>query len=281
MENENKYNKLTEEEERVILHKGTERPFTGKYNTHFENGIYPCKRCNAPLYKSEYKFKSHCGWPSFDDEIPGAIKRKTDSDGVRTEILCNNCDAHLGHVFTGEHLTDKNIRHCVNSISMNFIKTMQAIFAAGCFWGVEHLLQKQDGVVYTEVGYTGGKKANPTYHEVCYNNTGHAEAVRVYYTPEVVSFEELAKLFFEIHDPTQHNRQGPDIGEQYRSAIFYVNNEQKETAEKLINQLEDKGYNIATSLEQANDFWIAEEYHQNYYDKKNSQPYCHTYKKRF
>ncbi len=275
------YNKLTPEEERVILHKGTERPFTGKYNNHFETGIYLCKRCDAPLYKSENKFKSHCGWPSFDDEISNAIKKQTDTDGMRTEILCNNCGGHLGHVFTGERFTDKNIRHCVNYTSMKFIRAGQAIFAGGCFWGVEYHFNKKDGVIYTEVGYTGGKKDNPTYEEVCRGNTGHAEALKIYYDENKVSYEELAKLFFEIHDPTQENRQGPDVGEQYRSAVFYINEEQKEIIEKLIFQLENKGLDIKTRLEKTDEFYTAEEYHQNYYEKKGSNPYCHTYKKRF
>jgi peptide-methionine (R)-S-oxide reductase len=119
--NEATYNPLTAEEERIIIRKGTEMPFTGKYNDHKEKGLYVCKRCNAPLYRSQDKFNSHCGWPSFDDEIKGAVQRVPDKDGRRVEIVCANCGAHLGHVFEGEYLTPKNTRHCVNSVSMNFI----------------------------------------------------------------------------------------------------------------------------------------------------------------
>ena len=116
-----KLNKLTKEEERVIVEKGTEMPFTGEYDSNFREGTYVCRRCNAPLYKSESKFDAHCGWPAFDQEIRGAVKRVPDPDGVRVEIECRNCGAHLGHVFEGEHFTEKNTRHCVNSISMKFI----------------------------------------------------------------------------------------------------------------------------------------------------------------
>ncbi|MCW4053685.1 MAG: methionine-R-sulfoxide reductase [Candidatus Bathyarchaeota archaeon] len=115
------YRKLTKEEERVIVNKGTEVPFTGKYYAFWEKGTYVCKRCGAALYRSESKFESDCGWPSFDDEISSAVKRTIDADGFRTEIICANCGAHLGHVFTGEGFTKKNVRHCVNSISMDFI----------------------------------------------------------------------------------------------------------------------------------------------------------------
>lgn len=249
-------------------------------------GTYVCKQCGASLYRSEDKFDSRCGWPSFDDEIKGAVKRVTDADGRRTEILCAGCGAHLGHVFVGEGFTSKNTRHCVNSISMEFIpdrelKTDTAIFAGGCFWGVEYFMQKAPGVLTVESGYIGGETDHPTYEDVCRKNTGHAEAVRVVFDASQTTYEALAKLFFEIHDPTQLNRQGPDRGEQYRSEIFYANPQQKEVAEKLIERLKTKGYPVVTLVSPATTFWPAEDYHQNYYNRKGSLPYCHGYTKRF
>jgi peptide methionine sulfoxide reductase msrA/msrB len=273
----NIYNPLSIAEQSVIIKKGTEYPFSGLYVNNKAAGTYLCKQCNAPLYKSLDKFDSHCGWPSFDDEIKGAVIRKPDADGSRTEILCTNCGGHLGHVFEGEGFTSKNTRHCVNSISLRFIpavieiKPERAIFAAGCFWGVQYYFQEAQGVLFSSVGYIGGKKDDPTYKEVCSHTTGHAEAVEVFFDPAKTSFEKLAKLFFEIHDFTQVDRQGPDIGDQYRSEIFFLNERQKEIADSLIEVLKTKNYKPATKVEQAYVFWPAEDYHQNYYEKKWQQ----------
>ena len=285
---------LTPEEERVIVGKGTEAPFSGKFYTHREDGTYCCRRCGAPLYRSEDKFDAGCGWPSFDDEIPGAIRREPDADGRRTEILCAACGAHLGHVFQGEGFTPKNVRHCVNSVSLDFIpaeKSEQtavpeqrketAYFAGGCFWGVEYMLKKLKGVESVRSGYMGGTTVNPTYQQVCSHTTGHAETVEVVFDPAVVSYETVAKRFFEIHDPTQEDGQGPDIGDQYRSEIFYTSPEQKAVAEDLIRQLEAKGYDVVTRVTPASRFYPAEEYHQDYYERKGTTPYCHAYTKRF
>ena len=280
------YNKLSPEEQAVILHKATERPFTGEYVNTKEKGTYVCRQCNAPLYRSEDKFESHCGWPSFDDEIPGAVKRIPDADGRRTEIVCANCGGHLGHVFLNEGFTSKNVRHCVNSVSMKFIpakkkKMETAYFASGCFWGTEYHFMKAKGVLETTVGYMGGHTPHPTYKEVCTGTTGHAETTEVVFDPTQTSYEELVKLYFETHDFTQVGGQGPDIGDQYRSVIFYTSDEQKQMAEKYIKILGDKGYKVATILEKAPEFWSAEDYHQEYYDKKNGSPYCHIYRKIF
>ncbi len=301
---------LTPEEERVIVRKGTERPFTGKYYQHFDKGVYTCRRCGSELFESSSKFRSECGWPSFDDQIPGRVKWQPDADGMRTEILCANCGAHLGHVFLGEQFTEKNTRYCVNSISMDFIpaekrvqktedasqktdggtasnpqsairnppSTERAIFASGCFWGTEYYMQRAPGVISTTVGFTGGHVDHPTYKQVCTGRTGHAESVEVVYDPSKTSYEKLAKLFFETHDFTQLNRQGPDIGPQYRSAIFYLNEEQKQIAERLVRELRQMRYPVKTQIVPADKFWPAEDYHQDYYNKTGKTPYCHIYR---
>lgn len=272
---------------KVVQDKGTEQPFSGEYDDFGESGTYLCRRCGLALFRSSTKFHSGCGWPSFDEEIAGAVQQETDADGHRTEILCSRCHAHLGHVFQGEGLTAKNTRHCVNSLSLDFVTdktvtdTEEAIFAAGCFWGVEHYFKQLPGVVKTEVGYSGGHVKNPSYQDVCAGNSGHYEVIRVVYDPSKINYENIVRYFFETHDPTQANGQGPDLGEQYLSVVFYYNDEQKQIVLKLIKELEELGYKIATRILPVTTFYRAEEYHQDYYQKTGKQPYCHRYVKRF
>ena len=284
-----KYRQLTPEEQRVILHKGTEAPFAGAYTDHSEKGYYVCKQCEAPLFESSSKFHSGCGWPSFDSEIPGMVYRFTDADGRRTEIVCANCGGHLGHVFTGEGYTPKNTRHCVNSISMTFIdadtysKNYEiAVFASGCYWGTEYWLEKAEGVIATTVGYAGGKVTAPSYQQVCSGDTGHAESVRVFFNPQKTHYEALVKCFFETHDPTQLNYQGPDRGTQYRSEIFTVNEEQLKIAEKMKKILIEKGYSVVTKIEPLSIFYPErDQHHHHYYAKNGKEPYCHLYEEKF
>lgn len=283
--NPEQWTRLNESEKKVMLYKGTERPFSGEYEKHFEKGVYVCKRCKNPLFYSRDKFDAHCGWPSFDDAIPGAIDKQQDGD--RVEIICHNCKAHLGHVFVGERLTDKNTRYCVNSIALTFteekkIATELAYFASGCFWGTEYFMQKAPGVLQTTVGYMGGQIPQPTYQQVSLGKTGHVETVEVVFDPEKTTYAALVKLFFETHDPTQTNGQGPDIGSQYLSKIFYTNEEQLKTADKYKKILEKKGYKVATKIEPAGTFYPEQsEAHQHYYQKNGKKPYCHIYQKKF
>ena len=280
---------LTPFERYVIEKKGTEQAFSGKYVNRSEKGVYRCKVCNTALYRSNDKFKSHCGWPSFDEAIPGAVREVPDKDGVRTEIVCAKCGAHLGHVFRGEGLTKKNVRYCVNSVSLNFDnskkevddKLARAYFAGGCFWGVEYYMEKIKGVREVTSGFMGGKVKNPSYEQVSYTQTGHIETVEVLYDPSQVSYETLAKTFFEIHDPTQKGGQGPDMGSQYISAIFVSNAKERRTIEKLIGILKKKGYRIVTKIFEKSPFYSAEAYHQDYYERKGTKPYCHRRVKRF
>ena len=300
---------LTVEEARIILEKATERPFTGKYLNNKAAGTYVCRQCGTALYRSGDKFDSGCGWPSFDDAIEGAVKRVPDADGMRVEIVCAQCGGHLGHVFEGERFTPKNTRHCVNSVSMLFepeaapaapgpaapaanpapnpapnpvnpAPTATAYFAGGCFWGVEDEFSKVTGVLDAMSGYMNGKTENPTYEQVCSGTTDHAEAVRIIYDPAIVDYEQLAKLFFEIHDPTQLNRQGPDMGTQYRSAVFYENDAQKLAAEKLIEQLREKGWKVVTEVTKAATFYPAEAYHQDF-TQRTGRGACHMRVARF
>lgn len=279
------YRELTEEEKDVLINKGTEFPYTGDLLRNKQQGTYSCRNCGADLFHSDAKFASWCGWPSFDDEIEGAVTQTMDADGWRIEITCTNCGAHLGHVFYGEGYTENNKRNCVNSISLDFTPAewtpKKAIFAGGCFWGVEYYLEQMPGVESVVSGYTGGNLPHPFYEAVLTGLTGHLEAVEVTYNPYKVTYRELAKRFFEIHDPTQANGQGPDIGKQYKSAVFYSDEQERKISEDLIRQLMDRGYDVVTEVRPVEKFWPAEKRHQNYYLRKGNLPYCHGYSNRF
>ncbi len=276
---QNKIASLTPEARQIIAHAATEPPRSGKYNLTNERGTYLCRQCGKALFRSSSKFISSCGWPSFDDEIKGAVARLPDPDGRRTEIRCSCCQAHLGHVFLGEGSTAKNLRHCVNSLSVDFahsidvLDSREIIIAGGCFWGMEHFFKLTPGVIFTEVGYIGGTFNYPSYKTVCSQKTGHYEALRVIFDTHLTDEESLYKLFFEIHDPTQSDGQAGDIGPQYQSAIFYYDQNQESVAKSLMKTLKQKGYDLQTKLIPCSTFWPAEENHQDYLTK-NPQGYC-------
>lgn len=269
------FSNLNKEEKWIIVDKGTEDPFSGEYNDHFDAGIFICRACKNPLYESNTKFNSGCGWPSFDDEIEGSISRNEDLSGgkVRTEICCKKCDGHLGHVFHGEQITQKDTRHCVNSLSIQFKKYDNlsiAYFGAGCFWSVEKIFRDTKGVYMCQSGYMGGDTKNPNYREVCTGTTNHAEVVEVYYDEKEVSYDSLLQIFWINHNPTTLNRQGLDIGTQYRSVIYYTSDVQKDSANSsLIASQKNWDRSIVTQIEKSKVFYRAEEYHQNYLNKNN------------
>ncbi|OGT48216.1 MAG: peptide-methionine (S)-S-oxide reductase [Gammaproteobacteria bacterium RIFCSPHIGHO2_12_FULL_38_11] len=282
-----KYATLTPDVLNILKNKHTEKPFSGKYNEIVKQGTYLCRGCGIALFRADNEFHSGCGWPSFDASLENNVKQIPDADGRRTEIICAQCCGHLGHVFTGEQFTAKNTRHCVNALAIEFVSdsrvltTEEAIVAGGCFWGVQYLFQQLPGVLLTEVGYTGGTTANPTYNQVCSHQTGHVEAMRVVFDSQKLSFDDVIKYFMEIHDFTQTDGQGPDRGSQYLSRIYYFNNEQRLMAENIIQQLTERDFLIATEIKPASVFWPAEESHQNYYKKTKQAPYCHRRVKRF
>ncbi|MBX3358225.1 MAG: bifunctional methionine sulfoxide reductase B/A protein [Phycisphaeraceae bacterium] len=277
---------LKPEEARVILAKGTEPAFCGTLVDNHKQGQYVCRLCGLPLFSSDSKFESGSGWPSFFQPFDAAHIREladTSHGMVRTEILCARCGAHLGHVFPdGPPPTGQ--RYCLNSISMTFyeegeklppqsmpIKTETAYFAGGCFWGVEDRFQQVPGVLDAVSGYMGGTTSDPTYRDVCSHGTGHAEAVRVVFDPSRVTYRQLMEKFFKFHDPTQLNRQGPDVGDQYRSAIFTVGDDQLRQAKAFIDEQQKterfKNRKIVTAVEKAPTFYPAEDYHQDYHLK--------------
>ena len=284
--------RLTPEQYTVLRRKGTEPAFCGGYTAtkHHGAGTYHCSGCQNPLFTNDTKFESGTGWPSFFQPLPGRVEKESDTSHgmVRDEVHCARCGGHLGHVFD-DGPAPTRLRYCINAVSLQFVPTKaagevtaagptaKATFGAGCFWGVEATFREVPGVVDAKVGYEGGALVNPTYEDVCSAETGHAEVVEVVYDPSKVSYERLLTVFWENHDPTTLNRQGPDHGSQYRSAVFAHTPEQRATAEAMKAKLEsDKKFRrpIVTEIVAAQTFYVAEEYHQQYLEKKGLKN-CH------
>lgn len=266
----------------------TERAFTGTMWNSETKGTYYCATCGNKLFKSDQKFTSSCGWPSFfEQENKESITFKDDNSyGMRrVEANCGRCDSHLGHLFDdGPEPTGK--RYCMNAISLDFVPDAIAtnksnldkiVIGGGCYWCVEAVYENLQGVEKVVSGFAGGNVENPSYEQVCSGTTGAAEVVEITYDKTKTNLDEIFKVFFTVHDPTTLNRQGADVGTQYRSVIFHESEEQKKAAQSIIDELNNsKVYasKIVTTLEPFKKFYKAEEYHQNYYKNNKSKPYC-------
>lgn len=300
--------RLSPEQFRILRTQGTERAFCGNLLDNKKHGVYSCAGCGLPLFSSDSKFNSGTGWPSFFQPIAkGNVTEKRDnSHGMdRVEINCARCDGHLGHVFDdGPRPT--GLRFCLNSESLKFTdstalatladaaaetsttkpatqpaasaakSTATAVFAGGCFWCTEEAFEQLKGVVDVMSGYAGGPKELATYKAVCSGVTGHAEVIKITYDPAVISYDQLLTVFFDAHDPTTLNAQGNDRGTQYRSAIFYANEDEKKAAAAKIAALNaSKVFRgpIVTTLEPLKEFFPAEDYHQDYARNNPDNPY--------
>jgi peptide methionine sulfoxide reductase msrA/msrB len=283
---------LTPEQYQITRLKGTEPAWSGHLPlpAHDEVGVYECVGCGTDLFAHDRKFESGTGWPSFTEPIsPLNVRLVHDSTAgmERTEVVCARCGAHLGHVFDdGPPPAGK--RYCMNAAALKLsahprgYRLEVATFAAGCFWGVEAAFREylNKGVVSTRVGYTGGDFPNPTYEQVSSHKTGHYESVEVAFDPKKISYGQLLDIFWRRHNPTRSDGQGPDIGPQYRGAIFYHSEEQRAQAEeskKRLEQLKHYDRPIVTSILPAKVFWPAEDYHQQYYEKNGVSGLCPVY----
>ncbi|HEY1166382.1 MAG TPA: bifunctional methionine sulfoxide reductase B/A protein [Chitinophaga sp.] len=271
---------LTEEQYRVTRQHGTEKPFSGEYCELYSPGIYNCVCCGTELFDSTQKFNSLSGWPSFTEPVQqNVMKYRSDrSFGMqRIEVLCSVCDAHLGHVFP-DGPPPSGLRFCINSASLKKHESdalETATLGSGCFWCSEALFNELNGVAEVVSGYAGGKTENPTYKQVTTGDTGHAEVVQLRFDPKKISYADLLRIFFVTHNPTTLNRQGADVGTQYRSIILFHNEAQQLTAREVINEMQeyyDKP--IVTEVAPYTAFYKAEAAHQNFYRDNPDQAYC-------
>ena len=270
---------LTEEQFQITRLKGTERAFSSDICSYFQPGRYTCVCCGTELFNADTKFESGTGWPSFTQPIKenAVAYHKDISFGmVRIEALCNTCDAHLGHVFQ-DGPAPSGLRYCMNAVSLKRIENteMKLDLGGGCFWCTEAIFKELKGVKKVESGYSGGHVVNPSYKEVCSGLTGHAEVVEITYEPSEVSFEDLLRIHLNTHVPTTINQQGADRGSQYRSIIFYRNEDEKTRAMKVVEEVQQSIPDmIVTQLEMFSHFYKAEEVHQEYYKNNSQGTYC-------